>query len=409
MKSFDFTTHKKQKPLADILRPQDLSEFLGQDHLLKGNSAFFNLLNSGHLISVILWGNTGSGKTTLAHLIAKRYQAYFAELSAVNSGLKELRDIIKMAENRLESEGRQTIIFIDEIHRYTKTQQDALLPYVENGTIFLIGATTENPSFQIAGALLSRMQVVTLKPLENEYILKLVRKGYSYLMSKYGKITMSGEIGEFITGHASGDARSALNLVENSYFAAEENDGKKHLSIDIIESLVQKQHLKYSLDTHYDIASALQKSIRGSDPDAAIYWLAKMISGGEDPRFIARRLIVTASEDIGLADPQALSIAVSAYQAIELIGFPEGRIPLANAVIYLAKAPKSNQAYKAIDSALHDIEQNGKNYSVPEHLRDAHYKDAAKYGSGVGYIYSHDNPGIPQEFLPTELLGKKYI
>jgi putative ATPase len=408
LSSFNFSSHKIQTPLAEILRPKSFSELLGQEHLLSNNSSFINLLNSGHLISVILWGNAGTGKTTLAHLIANKYNAFFSELSAVNSGLKELRDIIKMAKSRLESENKQTILFIDEIHRYTKTQQDALLPYLENGTIFLIGATTENPSFQITPALLSRMQILSLKILASNDLLKLIRKGYSYLMTHHGKITLDDKIGEYICKHAAGDARTALNLVESSYFLLK-NNPKKHLSLEMIESLTQRNYTKHSIQEHYNLASALQKSIRGSNPDAAIYWLARMISAGEDPRFIARRLIVIASEDIGLADPNAFSYAISTYQSVEILGLPECRIPLSQLVIYLAKASKSNIAYKAIDNAIYDIEQSAMIYSVPDHLKDSHYKDASTYGFGNDYIYSHDHPEIEQDFLPKELVNKKYI
>lgn len=397
------------KPLAEILRPKNLDEFLGQGHVVEQGGALVNLLESKKPFSLILWGPPGCGKTTLAHLIADKFKADFVALSAVSSGLKELRILVSDAIKKLEIGGNKTIIFIDEIHRYTKTQQDALLPYVENGTIYLIGATTENPSFQVAPALLSRLQVISLKALEDQDILKIIRRGYQYLIKENGKINIAVEIGEFIASRVSGDARKALNLVESSYFASAIEDGVRKLSLEIIENLAQQQHIKYGIDEHYDLASALQKSIRGSDPNAAIYWLAKMISGGEDPRYIARRLIVTASEDIGLADSNALNIAISCFRAVEIIGMPEGRIPLANAVTYLAKAKKSNLSYKAVDRALSDIQKNGKNFPIPDHLKDAHYKDANKYGAGVGYIYSHDNPDIKQSFLPKELANIDYL
>lgn len=399
-------SQNKQIPLAEVLRPKSLDEFLGQDNIIKENSAIYNLLKSGRLFSIILWGSPGCGKTTLARILSKELNCRFVELSAVNSGIKDLREIITKAKDILHGTGQSTIVFIDEIHRYNKTQQDALLPYVEKGIIYLIGATTENPSFQIIPALLSRLQIIRLKPLNDEDILKIIRKGYAYLINKYGKINLDPKIGEFITKYSNGDARTALNLVENSFFTVGED---KNLTIELLEDLVQRKSIKYGIDEHYDIASAFQKSLRGSDPNAAIYWLAKMISGGEDPRFIARRLIVTASEDIGNADPIALNIAVNAYKAVELLGFPEGRIPLAQAVIYLAQAPKSNLTITAIDSALNDIEVQGNNYPVPTHLKDSHYKDAAKYGFGKDYVYSHEHPDIDQSFLPEELLNKKYI
>ena len=405
MKQKSIFSNNTQKPLAETLRPESLEQLLGQQKILMENSAFTNLLKSARPFSFILWGPPGCGKASLASLVAKRFNAAFEKLSAVNSGLKDLKELIARAEGRKNSLGENTVVFIDEIHRYTKTQQDALLPYLEDGTIYLIGATTENPSFQVIPAVLSRLQVIMLEGLTKEDILDIIRKGYQYLMQQHGKITLDKEVGEFIAVRAGGDARTALNLVENSYFAAQ--DGK--LDTVLLESLTQRRHVGYNIDEHYDLASALQKSIRGSDANAAIYWLARMISGGEDPRFIARRLIVTASEDIGLADPNALNIAISCFRAVEIIGMPEGRIPLANAVAYLAKANKSNQSYKAVDQALADIEKNGEYYPVPKHLRDAHYKDAANYGAGVGYLYSHNHPDEEQDFLPEELKDKKYI
>ncbi len=396
----------KQIPLAEILRPSNIEDFLGQNNITDPNSSVYNLLKSGKLFSMILWGPPGCGKTTFARIIAKDLNCKFIELSAVSSGIKDLREVTAKAQEELESRGNNTVVFIDEIHRYSKTQQDALLPFIEKGIIYLIGATTENLSFQVIPALLSRVQTVILHPIDDENILKIIRKGYSYLMKKYGKATLDPKIGEFIQRFSNGDARSALNLVENSYFASGQ---EKIINIELLENLVSKKTLKYGIDEHYDIASAFQKSIRGSDTDAAIYWLARMIAGGEDPRFIARRLIVTASEDIGNADPYALNIAMTAYKAVELLGFPEGRIPLAQAVIYLSKAPKSNDTIMAIDKAIHDIENNGENYPVPMHLRDSHYKDASKYGFGSDYVYSHDNLKKEQEFLPKELKDKKYV
>ena len=397
-------TNQKQIPLAELLRPKTLEEFLGQNQVIETDSPLHNLIKSGHLFSMILWGPPGCGKTTFGRLLAGNLDCVFTELSAVNSGIKDLRKVVSDAENELNATGRKTVAFIDEIHRYSKSQQDAILPHVEKGTIFVIGATTENPSFQIIPALLSRMQTVVFKQLETENILQIVRKGYAYLINNYGKLELDPKIGEFIVRYASGDARSALNIVEYSYFASY-NDDK--LTLETVERLSQQKAVKYGVQEHYDLASAFQKSLRGSDPDAAIYWLAKMIVSGEDPRFIARRLIITAAEDIGNADPNALNVALNAYKAVELTGLPEGRIPLSMAVIYLARAPKSNETIKAIDAALADI-QNGQDFSPPPHLKDAHYKDADKYGFGEGYVYTHKSPEEDQNFLPDELLGKKY-
>ena len=397
----------KQVPLAEIMRPKTLDDFLGQSNVVAPNSPLLNLLKTQRLFSLIFWGTPGCGKTTLARLIATKVNAQFVELSAVSSGIKEIKETVEKARVALRA-GQKTILFIDEIHRYSKTQQDALLPYIENGTIFLIGSTTENPSFQVVPALLSRVQVIRLNPINDVSMTKIVNRGFEYLEKNYQPIQYEDDVVKFIVNNARGDARCALNLVENSYFASNYSGDTRLLTIEILESISQKRNTKYSIQEHYDCASAFQKSLRGSDPDAAIYYLAKMIVAGEDPRFIARRLIVCASEDVGVADPNAMNIAVNAYRAVEIIGMPEGRIPLANAVVYVAKAPKSNKAYIAIDSALADIE-SGNDFPPPMHLRDAHYKDASKYGFGEGYIYSHDEPETYQQFLPDELVGKKYL
>lgn len=397
----------KQTPLAEILRPKTLDEFLGQSNVVAPNSPLLNLLKTQRLFSLILWGTPGCGKTTLARLIATKVNAQFIELSAVTSGIKEIKETVEQARQALRS-GQKTILFIDEIHRYSKTQQDALLPHVENGTIFLIGSTTENPSFQVVPALLSRVQVIRLNPINDISMGKIVNRGFEYLEKNYQPIQYDEEVTKFIVNNARGDARCALNLVENSYFASNFSNDTRLLSVEILESITQKRNTRYSIQEHYDCASAFQKSLRGSDADAAIYYLAKMIEAGEDPRFIARRLIVCAAEDVGIADPNAMNIAVNAYRAVEIIGLPEGRIPLANAVVYVAKAPKSNKACIAIDKALMDIER-GNDFPPPMHLRDAHYKDAKKYGFGEGYIYTHDAPDVEQQFMPDELAGKKYL
>lgn len=397
----------KQVPLAETLRPKTLEEYMGQNQVVGENTAFLNLLRSGRLFSCIFWGPPGCGKTTLARLIATKTSSDFIELSAVNSGIKDIKECVEKAKENLRY-NKKTILFIDEIHRYSKTQQDALLPYLENGTLYLIGSTTENPSFQVVPALISRVQVLMLKPIDDENISSIVEKGFKYLSDKHGAIILKQEVLDFIVKYSGGDARLALNLVENSYFAADFKDGKRSLSLEILESLAQEKRIKYSRQEHYDMASAFQKSLRGSDKNAAIYWLAKMIAGGEDPRFIARRLIVCAAEDVGLADPNALNVAMNAHRAVELLGLPEGRIPLALAVAYVADAPKSNAAICAIDEAISDI-TSGLDFAPPMHLRDAHYKDAKKYGFGKGYVYSHDNPEFKQQFLPDELIGKKYF
>ena len=403
----ELENQNKQIPLAELLRPKTIEEFLGQSNVVSPNSPILNLLKTNRLFSMIFWGTPGCGKTTLARLIATKTNANFIEISAVTSGVKDIKDAVENAKMALRS-GTKTILFIDEIHRYSKTQQDALLPHLENGTLFLIGSTTENPSFQVVPALLSRVQVVRLNSIDDESMQKIIMRGFSYLAKHYIPMDCEGGVLDFIVNLARGDARYALNVVENAYFASDLIDGRRNLTVRIIEEICQKRNPRYSQQEHYDCASAFQKSLRGSDADAAVYYLAKMIAAGEDPRFIARRLIVCAAEDVGNADPNALNVAVSAYKAVELLGLPEGRIPLAQAVIYVARAPKSNEAACAIDEALSDIE-SGKDFAPPMHLRDAHYKDAKKYGFGIGYVYSHDAPDIEQQFLPDELVGRKYL
>lgn len=402
----ELENQNKQIPLAEILRPKTIEDFLGQSNVISPNSPILNLLKTNRLFSMIFWGTPGCGKTTLARLIATKTNANFIEISAVTSGVKDIKDAVEKAKESLRA-GQKTILFIDEIHRYSKTQQDALLPHLENGTLFLIGSTTENPSFQVVPALLSRVQVVRLNPINDESMAKIIKKGFSYLATHYTLMECESGVLNFIINLARGDARYALNIVENAYFASDLKDNKRILTVKTIEEICQQRNTRYSQQEHYDCASAFQKSLRGGDADAAIYYLAKMIVAGEDPRFIARRLITCASEDIGNADPNALNIALNAYKAVELLGLPEGRIPLAQAVIYVARAKKSNESVCAIDSALSDISA-GLDFAPPMHLRDAHYKDASKYGFGVGYVYTPDNPDYDQQFMPDELLGKKY-
>lgn len=402
----ELENQNKQIPLAEILRPKTIEDFLGQSNVISPNSPILNLLKTNRLFSMIFWGTPGCGKTTLARLIATKTNANFIEISAVTSGVKDIKDAVEKAKESLRA-GQKTILFIDEIHRYSKTQQDALLPHLENGTLFLIGSTTENPSFQVVPALLSRVQVVRLNPINDESMAKIIKKGFSYLATHYTLMECESGVLDFIINLARGDARYALNIVENAYFASDLKDNKRILTVKTIEEICQQRNTRYSQQEHYDCASAFQKSLRGGDADAAIYYLAKMIVAGEDSRFIARRLITCASEDIGNADPNALNIALNAYKAVELLGLPEGRIPLAQAVIYVARAKKSNESVCAIDSALSDISA-GLDFAPPMHLRDAHYKDASKYGFGVGYVYTPDNPDYDQQFMPDELLGKKY-
>ncbi len=397
--------NNKQTPLAQILRPKTLDDFLGQESVISQNSPIYNLIKAKRLFSFILFGPPGCGKTTLARLIAQEHNADIIELSAVTSGVKDIKETIDRAHENLRS-GVLTILFIDEIHRYSKTQQDALLPHIENGTIHFIGSTTENPSFQVIPALLSRVQVIMLNGLKEEDIKKLIDKGLNYLNENYKhNINIDDEGKDTIARLSGGDARFTLNTVENLYFASGVN---KTITKDFIESMLQRKTSRYSSQEHYDLASAFQKSLRGSDADAAIYYMAKMLLSGEDPRFIARRLLVCAAEDVGNADFRAFLIASAACRACDILGMPECRIPLAQAVQFVANAKKTNSTIMAIDRAMSDI-QNGKDYPPPMHLRDAHYKDAKKYGFGEGYIYTHSNPDAKQNFLPDELLGTKYF
>ena len=395
--------NNKQMPLANILRPKNLDEYLGQTNVISENSPIYNLLKSNRIFSFILWGPPGCGKTTLARLIANHHNANFLELSAVTSGVKDVKDAVQNAKENLRN-GVKTILFIDEIHRYSKTQQDALLPHIENGTLHLMGSTTENPSFQVIPALLSRVQVIMLNSIDKNSMEKIVLKGFNYLSENYKKdLKIEDDAIQTIVKLSNGDARFALNTVENSYFAA-----KNILNSELIEKLLQQSLVKYDESEHYDCLSAYQKSLRGSDPNAAIYYLAKMLTKGEDPRIIARRLVVTASEDVGNGDYRALLIANAALNVVNNIGMPECRIALSQATEYVARAKKRNLNVVAIDNAMADIRQ-GKDYPPPMHLRDTHYKDAKKYGFGEGYVYTHDNPDYIQQFMPDEMKDVKYF
>ncbi|MFQ5449640.1 MAG: replication-associated recombination protein A [Nitrospinaceae bacterium] len=403
-------------PLADRMRPAGWNEFLGQEHLVGEGRPLRKLIEKNSSLSFILWGPPGSGKTTIARIAARLTKSEFHEISAVNAGVADIRKIIQRARKLLQASGRRTILFIDEIHRFNKAQQDAVLPFVENGTIRLIGSTTENPSHEVIPSLRSRCQIFRLEYLAREGIHAILNRALEDKNKGLGAapLKIDEEALDLIVTHANGDARKALNVLEAAWDYSRAGEAESvPINRPLIEGIIQRTAVLYDKGgtEHYDHASAFQKSLRGSDPDAAIYWLAKMIAGGEDPRFIVRRLLVTAAEDVGVADPQALVLANAAADCVERLGWPEARIALAQAVIYVARAPKDNTAISAIDRALDDIQNRGQSYPVPDHLKDAHYPDAKKYGYGVDYKYPHDYPGhiVEQDYLPKELSGKKYV
>ncbi len=402
---------KQQKPLADRMRPQRLADFVGQDKAVGLGSPLRRMIERDALQSVLFYGPPGTGKTTLAQVIAHVTGEKFVAINAVSSGVPELRKLIaKAQDDRYNGRGR-TIVFIDEIHRFNKAQQDVLLPYVENGTIVLIGATTENPFFEINSPLLSRMKVVRLEKLQPPQIRQILERAIADAERGFGgSFVAQPEALAIIADFAAGDARGALNILEQAEFMLPET-GERVLTVETLRSVIGTALQRYDKkgDAHYDIISAFIKSMRGSDADAALHYLARMIEGGEDLRFIARRIVICAAEDVGLADPQALVVANAAAQAADFVGWPEAQIPLAEAVCYIANAPKSNTAYMGIANARADVRKKNCG-SVPKHLRDAHYPGAKELGHGLTYKYPHSFPGgwVEQQYLPDELVGTKY-
>lgn len=413
MDLFDYmrqNTMKDESPLASRLRPQTLDEVVGQQHIIGKDKLLYRAIMADKLSSIIFYGPPGTGKTTLAKVIAHTTSADFVQLNATVAGKKDMEEVIGKAKDNLGMYGRKTILFVDEIHRFNKGQQDFLLPFVEDGTIILIGATTENPYFEVNGALISRSIIFELKPLDKSDI-KVILNRAVYDKEK-GMGSLKAEIDDdaldFLADISNGDARNALNAIELGVLTTKPSeDGKIHINLAIAEQCIQRRTLKYDKDgdNHYDTISAFIKSMRGSDPDAAVYYLARMLHAGEDIKFIARRIMICASEDVGNADPQALVVAVNACLAVERLGMPEARIPLAQAATYVACAPKSNAAYLAINKAL-DVVEHEESYSIPPHLQDASYKNAGKLGHGEGYKYAHDYPNhyVKQQYLPTKLM-----
>ena len=417
MDLFDYmraNTMEKESPLASRMRPTTLDEVVGQKHSIGTDKLLYRAIKADQLGSVIFYGPPGTGKTTLAKVIANTTSARFEQINATVAGKKDMEEIVKNAKDSIGMYGQKTILFVDEIHRFNKSQQDYLLPFVEDGTITLIGATTENPYFEVNNALLSRSRIFELKPLEKQDIRELVmravydtKKG----MGTYGA-DITDEAADFLADVANGDARAALNAVELGILTTDKSDdGKIHITIDVAAECIQKRVVRYDHDgdNHYDTISAFIKSMRGSDPDAAVYYLARMLYAGEDVKFIARRIMICASEDVGNADPNALVVAVSAAQAVERIGMPESQIILSQAAAYVATAPKSNAAYMGIAKAMKTVADT-RTMPVPAHLQDRHYKGAEKLGHGLGYKYAHDYPNhyVTQQYLPDGVEGMRF-
>ncbi len=398
-------------PLAVRMRPLSIDEVVGQAHLLEPGSPLRRLLepqgSAGQVSSIIFYGPPGTGKTTLAYLVATASERNFVEVSAVSAGVKEVRAVIKQAREQLRATGKQTVLFVDEVHRFSKSQQDALLPAVENSWVILVAATTENPSFSIVSPLLSRSLLLTLNPLNKQDVKGVLRRALTDERGLKGKVTADEDALNRLADLGGADARKALTLLEAAAEGAL-TAGRSALSAEDIARAADTAIVKYDRDDHYDVISAFIKSMRGSDVDATLHYLARMIEGGEDPRFIARRIMICASEDVGMADPKALEIAVSAAQAVQMIGMPEGRIILAQAAVAVATAPKSNASYLGIEAAIKDV-RAGKSDPVPSHLRDSHYADAKKMGVS-GYKYAHNYPHhiVTQTYLPASLVGTQY-
>lgn len=417
MDLFDFMRESKmetESPLASRLRPRTLDEVVGQQHIVGRDKLLYRAIKADKLGSIIFYGPPGTGKTTLAKVIAGTTSADFRQINATVAGKKDMEEVVKAAKDNMGMYGKKTILFVDEIHRFNKGQQDYLLPFVEDGTLILIGATTENPYFEVNGALLSRSRIFELKPLEKDDIRELIRRAVydkERGMGAYDAV-IDDEAAEFLADTANGDARAALNAVELGILTTERGpDGKIHIDLGAAQECIQKRVVRYDKngDNHYDTVSAFIKSMRGSDPDAAVYYLARMLYAGEDIKFIARRIMICASEDVGNADPQALTVAVSAAQAVERIGMPEAQIILSQAVTYVATAPKSNAACMAVSAASEAVAAQ-RTMPVPVHLQDKHYKGAQKLGHGVGYKYAHDYPKhyVKQQYLPDGMEGSVF-
>ena len=417
MDLFDYmraNTMEKESPLASRMRPTTLDEVVGQKHIIGKDKLLYRAIKADKLGSVIFYGPPGTGKTTLAKVIANTTSARFEQINATVAGKKDMEEIVKNAKDSIGMYGQKTILFVDEIHRFNKSQQDYLLPFVEDGTITLIGATTENPYFEVNNALLSRSRIFELKPLEKQDIRELVMRAVYDTekgMGTYGA-DITDEAADFLADVANGDARAALNAVELGILTTDKSDdGKIHITIDVAAECIQKRVVRYDHDgdNHYDTISAFIKSMRGSDPDAAVYYLARMLYAGEDVKFIARRIMICASEDVGNAAPNALVVAVSAAQAVERIGMPESQIILSQAAAYVATAPKSNAAYMGIAKAMKTVADT-RTMPVPAHLQDKHYKGAEKLGHGLGYKYAHDYPNhyVTQQYLPDGMEGMRF-